>query len=158
MARLLPTYQKRVEAAIIALNETEARLNFARGQANVKMRAATVRRDDARRRHELMVRAINSNAARERSVAKEITRARAEIGSNEQDLSATQQMESQTKLRVETIEHKMSMERALHMDAAANLKEKSRGVDKANVKTAGGIEEKKAMMEARKAELSKMCE
>ena len=47
---------------------------------------------------------------------------------NEAELSSAQQMESQTKLRVETIEHEMSMEAARHTEAVAAL-EKQKKID-----------------------------
>ena len=77
---------------------------------------------------------------------------------NEQDLMSAQQMESQTKLRVETIEHEMSMERTRHTDAVVDLETKATEMDEAKVSTAQSIEDKKAMIETKKAELRKIWE
>mmetsp|Transcript_6805 Transcript_6805/g.15512 ORF Transcript_6805/g.15512 Transcript_6805/m.15512 type:complete len:1196 (-) Transcript_6805:237-3824(-) len=159
VARLLGTYQNQIENAMIALNETETRLNFAKGQETNKLQSATLRRDDAKHRHELLLKAINANIAKGRSIAEEISKIRADIVMNEQDLSAAQQMESQTKLRVETIEHEITVERTRHADAVANLESKSlRELDEAKVKTTQSIESKKAMMETKKAELHRIWE
>ncbi|KAL9185978.1 hypothetical protein ACHAXT_005216 [Thalassiosira profunda] len=156
VARLLPGYKARVEHLVRQLNEKEARLNFAKGQVLSKLQSAMVRRDDARHRHELLVKAINANAVKERSIAEDITRIRSEIASNEQDLSAAQQMESQTKLRVETIEHEVSMERTRHAGAVSDLESKAKEMDDAKGATARAIEEKKAAIEAKKQQLSEM--
>ena len=67
----------------------------------------------------------------------------AEIGLNEQDLMSAQQMESQTKLRVETIEHEMNMERTRHTDAIVDLETKATEMDEAKVSTAQSIEDKR---------------
>ena len=155
VARLLGSYQNKVESALIELNETETRLNFTKGQGQSQLQSATSRRDDAKRRHDLLVKAIQSNASKERSIAEEISKVRTDIGLDEQDLAAAQQMESQTKLRVETIEHELSMERTRHATAVADLESKSKEMDEAKVKTTQSIEEKRAMIESKKAELAK---
>ena len=126
VARLLGSYQNKVESALIELNETETRLNFTKGQGKSQLQSATSRRDDAKHRHDLLVNAIQSNASKERVIAEEIAKVRTDIGLNEQDLTAAQQMESQTKLRVETIEHELSMERTRHATAVADLESKSK--------------------------------
>ena len=156
VARILGTYQNKIEQAMIALNETETRLNFVKGQTMSKLDAATVRRDDAKHKHELLLKAISSNTAKERSISEDISKVRAEMASNEQDLSAAQQMESQTKLRVETIEHEMDLERTRHTQAMQDLESKSRDLDETKVKTRDSIEAKRAAIEAKKAELKKI--
>ena len=158
VARLLGSYQSKIENAMIALNETETRLNFVKGQGHSKLQSATLRRDDAKHRRDLLLKAIQSNTAKGRSIAEEISKIRAEISMNEQDLMAAQQMESQTKLRVETIEHEMSMERARHADAVVSFETKANEMDEAKVKIAQSMEEKKAMIETKKAELKKIWE
>ena len=75
---------------------------------------------------------------------------------NEKDLSSAQQMESQTKLRVETIEHEMSMEMTRHVDAIAMIESKAKESDDTNVKTLDLIEKKKVMIETKKEELNKI--
>lgn len=75
---------------------------------------------------------------------------------NEAELSSAQQMESQTKLRVETIEHEMSMETSRHAEAVAVLENKIKECDDAKTKTTELIDEKKAMIEAKKEELAKI--
>lgn len=76
-----------------------------------------------------MIKTINSNAVKERSIADDIFKILANIGSNGQDLSAAQQMESQTRLRVKTIEHKVLMELTRHTDVVADLESKSKEMD-----------------------------
>ena len=83
VARLLGAYQNKIENAMISLNETETRLNFSKGQMVSKLQSATVRRDDAKHRHELLLKAINSNSLKERSIVEDISKIRSEIGSNE---------------------------------------------------------------------------
>lgn len=158
VARLLGTYRNKIENAMIALNETVTRLNFAKGQEISKLQSALLRRDDARRRRDLLQKAINANTVKGRSIAEEISKIRAEIGMNEQDLSAAQQMESQTKLRVETIEHEVMMERTRHADAAVNLELESKELDESKDKTTRLIADKKAMIETKKSELRKIWE
>jgi hypothetical protein len=75
---------------------------------------------------------------------------------NEKDLSSAQQMESQTKLRVETIEHEMSMEMTRHVDAIAMIESKAKESDDTNVKTLDLIKKKKVMIETKKEELNKI--
>ena len=65
-------------------------------------------------------------------------------------------MESQTKLRVETIEHEVEMERNRHKENMANLESKSKELDASKSKTLESIEEKKTMIDAKKAELRKV--
>ena len=158
VARLLSTYQNKVENAMIALNETETRLNFAKGQEISKLQSATLRRDDAKHRRDLLLKAIQSNTAMGRNIAEEISKVRTEISMNEQDLLSAQQMESQTKLRVETIEHEMNMERTRYTNAVADLESKGDEMDEAKITTAKSIGDKKAMIETKKAELRKIWE
>ena len=158
VARKLAQNQNMVENALIALNETETRLNFAKGQEVSKLQSATLRREDAKHRRDLLLKAIQSNTTKGREIAEEISKVRAEIGLNEQDLMSAQQMESQTKLRVETIEHEMIMERTRHTDAVVDLETKATEMDEAKVSTAQSIEDKKAMIEIKKAELRKIWE
>ncbi len=75
---------------------------------------------------------------------------------NETDLSSAQQMESQTKLRVETIDHEINMERTRHAEAVAVLEAKTKESDETKAKTIESIDEKKAMVEAKKDELAKI--
>lgn len=75
---------------------------------------------------------------------------------NEHDLSSAQQMESQTKLRVETIEHEMSMETSRHAEAVAMLETKAKEIDGTTARALEMIDEKKAMIEAKKEELGKI--
>lgn len=158
VARVLRTYRNKVENAMIALNETVTRLNFAKGQEISKLQSAILRRDDARHRRDLLQKAIHANTAKGRSIAEEMSKTRAEIDMNEEDLSATQQMESQTKLRVETIEHEVLLERTRHSDVVVNLELKSKELDQSKDKTTRSIENKKAMIESKKAELRKIWE
>jgi len=143
---------------MIALNETETRLNFSKGQKLSKLQSASVRRDDAKHRHELLVKAINSNTMKERSIVEDIFKIRSEIQSNHQDLSSAQQMESQTKLRVETIEHELSIERTRNADVVLDLEMKCKEMDESKAKSSLSIEEKRTMIEANKAELHKVWE
>jgi hypothetical protein len=158
VARVLRTYRSKVENAMIALNETVTRLNFAKGQEISKLQLAMLRRDDARHRRDLLQKAINANLAKGRSIAEDLSKIRAEIETNEEDLSAAQQMESQTRLRVETIEHEVLLERTRHSDVLANLELKSKDFDKSKDRTALLIEDKKAMIETKKSELRKIWE
>ena len=75
---------------------------------------------------------------------------------NEHDLSSAQQMESQTKLRKETIEHEMSMESTRHAEAVATLEAKVTEYSESKEKTTEMIDEKRAMIEAKKDELGKI--
>ncbi|KAL7464315.1 hypothetical protein ACHAXS_004652 [Conticribra weissflogii] len=65
-------------------------------------------------------------------------------------------MESQTKLRVETIEHELVMERKRHEESVANLQIKSLELEKSKAKTLESIQEKKALIEGKKEQLSKV--
>lgn len=75
---------------------------------------------------------------------------------NETDLSSAQQMESQTKLRVETIDHEMNMERTRHAEAVAVLEGKAKENEETKARTIESIDEKKALVEAKKEELAKI--
>jgi hypothetical protein len=156
VARLLPAFQNRVEAACIKLNESVTRMNFLKGQAASKSNAAIARRDDAKHRQELLLKSIHNNQQKERSITEEISKVRAEIAGNEADLSSAQQMESQTKLRVETIEHEIEMERNRHVEVMADIEAKNTEIDVAKIKARELIEERKVMIEAKKVELSKV--
>eukprot|EP01082_Thalassiosira_pseudonana_P002418 g2029.t1 g2029 contig11:563163-565478(+) len=156
VARLLPAFQNRVEAACIKLNESVTRMNFLKGQAASKSNAAIARRDDAKHRQELLLKSIHNNQQKERSITEEISKVRAEIAGNEADLSSAQQMESQTKLRVETIEHEIEMERNRHVEVMADIEAKNTEIDVAKIKAREIIEERKVMIEAKKEELSKV--
>lgn len=156
VARLFGTYQNKIENAIIALNEMETRLNFTKGQETSKLQSALIRRDDVIRRRDLLVKAINANTTKARSIADEISKMRAEIGANEQDLSAAQQMESQTKLRVETIEHEVMLERTRHGDAVASLILKSKELNESKLRSTKSTIDKKTEIEAKKSELHKI--
>lgn len=156
VSRLLPAFQNRVEAACIKLNESVTRMNFLKGQAASKSNAAIARRDDAKHRQELLLKSIHNNQQKERSITEEISKVRAEIAGNEADLSSAQQMESQTKLRVETIEHEIEMERNRHVEVMADIEAKNTEIDVAKIKAREIIEERKVMIEAKKEELSKV--
>ena len=92
-----------------------------------KLQSTTVRHGDAKHRHELLLKAINSNVMKERSITDDISKIRSDIGSNEQDLMAAQQIESQTRLHVETIVHETELEQTRHAEIVANLDSKSKG-------------------------------
>ena len=158
VARLFATYQNKIENAMIALNETETRLNFTKGQETSKLQSALIRRDDVIRRRDLLTKAINSNTTKARSIADEVSKIRAEILVQEQDLSAAQQMESQTKLRVETIEHEVVLETTRHEGTVAKLISISEELDESKVKSTQSSIDKKAAIELRKSELHTMWE
>jgi hypothetical protein len=158
VARLLGTYRNKIENAMIALNETVTRLNFAKGQEMSKLKSAILRRDDVKHRRDLLQQVINANTAKGRTIAEETSKIRTEIGMSEQDLSAAQQMESQTKLRVETIEHEVMLDRTRHADAVFNLEIRSKELDELKDKTTHSIADKKAMIETKKSELRKIWE
>jgi hypothetical protein len=65
-------------------------------------------------------------------------------------------MESQTKLRVDTIENEMSMEMNRHVEAIAMLEINAKEADDSKEKALESIDEKKAMIEAKKEELGKI--
>jgi len=156
VARVLGAYQNKIESAMIALNETEARLNFFKGRVMGKLNAAMVRRDETKHRHCLLLKAIHTNQQKERAILEDISKVRSEIAGYESDLSSAQKMESQTKLRVETIEHEIVMERKRHEETLANLKIKSQEVERSKATTIESIQEKKALVEGKKAQLSKV--
>lgn len=72
------------------------------------------------------------------------------------DLSSAQKMESQTKLRAETIEHEILMERKRHEETLTNFKIKSQEIERSKATTVESIQEKKALVEGKKAQLSKV--
>lgn len=65
-------------------------------------------------------------------------------------------MESQTKLCVETIEHEMNMETSRHTEAVVVLEAKVKEIDDSKNKALESIDEKKAMIDAKKEELGKI--
>lgn len=158
VARVLSTYQNKVEAAMIGLNETDAKLNFKKGQMMSKLNAANVRRDDAKHRYDLLTKAIQINQQKERSVKEDLSRIRSEIAGNEHDLSSAQQMESQTKLRVQTIEHEVELEKTRHIDTVADLEAKNAEMTYSKSKAHTSNEEKRAAIAEKKSELRKMWE
>lgn len=158
VARVLSTYQNKIEAAMIALNEIDARLNFKKGQMMSKVNAANVRRDDAKHRYDLFTKAIQTNQHKERAVKEDLSRIRNEIAGNEHDLSSAQQMESQTKLRVQTIEHEEELEQTRHVDAVADLEAKNTEMTSSKSEGHTSIEEKKAAIAAKKKQLREMWE
>jgi len=158
VARSLGTYRNKISNALIMLNETETRLNFTKGQELSKLQSSRLRRDDVRRRRELLLKAIHANNVKARSIAEDISKIRADTVMIEHDLSEAQQTESQTKLRVETIEHEVMLERTRHTEAMTNLESKSTELNESKDKTIQSIANKKAMIEAKKAELRAMWE
>lgn len=158
VARVLGTYQNKVEAAIIGLNEADAKLNFKKGQMMSKLNAANVRRDDAKHRYDLLSKAIQTIQHKERAMKEELSRIRSETTGNEHDLSSAQQIESQTKLRVQTIEHEVELEQTRHVDAVADLEAKHTEMTSSKSKALASVEEKNAAIAAKKEELRKMWE
>lgn len=158
VARVLATYQNKVEAAMIGLNETNAQLNFKKGQMMSKLNAARVRRDDAKHRYDLLAKAIQTNQHKERAIREELSRIRSETTGNEHDLSSAQQIESQTKLRVQTIEHEVELEQTRHVDAVADLESKHTDMASSKSKELSSVEKMKADIAAKKEELRKMWE
>ena len=79
VARVLGTYQKKIECEMISLNELEARLAFTKGQSANKLNAAMSRRDDAKHRQELLIKSIQSNQQKMRSISDDIVKIRSEI-------------------------------------------------------------------------------
>ena len=158
VARSLGTYRNKINNALIMLNESETRLNFTKGQEVSKLQSSRLRLNDVRRRRELLLQAIHANNVKARSIAEDISKIRANTVMIEQDLSEAQQTESQTKLRVETIEHEVMLERTRHTEAMTNLESKSTELNESKDKTIQSIANKKAMIEAKKAELRAMWE
>ena len=143
---------------MVALNEAEARLNLVKEQELNTLQSATFHRDEAKQRHVSLIEGITSNALEEWSIGDDISKVRAEIGMNEQELINAKQLESHNKLRVEKIEHEMNTERTRHEDTVMGFETKAREMDEAKVKIAQSMEEKKAMIETKKAELKKIWE
>jgi hypothetical protein len=54
-------------------------LNFAKGQSANRLNAAVSRRDDAKHRQELLIKSIQSNQQKMRSIVDDIGKIRAEI-------------------------------------------------------------------------------
>jgi len=73
-------------------------------------------------------------------------------------LSAAQRMESQTKLRVETIDHEVVLERTRHEETVAKLISMSEELDESKVKSTQSSVDKKAAIEQKKSELHKIWE
>ena len=158
VARVLVTYQNKVEAAMIGLNEASAKLNFKKGQMMSKLNAASVRRDDAKHRYDLLVKAIQTNQYKERTTKEELSRIRSETAGNEHDLSSAQQIESQTKLRVQTIEHEIELDKTRHNEAVAALEEKHAEMTSKKSKVSESVEEMKDKIASKKEELRNMWE
>lgn len=140
------------------LNETETLLNFTKGQELSKLQSSRLRRDDVKHCRESLLNAILDNLDKARSIAEDISKIRANTVMIEQDLSEAQQTESQTKYRVETIEHEVMLERTRHTEAMSNLESKLTELDESKDKTIQSIANKEAMIEAKKAELRAMWE
>jgi len=143
---------------MVALNEAEARLNLVKEQELSTLQSATFHRDEAKQRHVSLIEGITSNALEEWSIGDDISKIRADTGMNEQELIAARQVENWNKSRVETIEFEMTMERSRHEDAVVGFETKASEMDEAKVKIAQLMEEKKAMIEMKKAELKKIWE
>jgi hypothetical protein len=158
VARSLGTYRNKISNALIMLNKTETRLNFTKGQELSKLQSSRLRRDDVRNRRESLINAILDNFVKEMYIAEDISKIRADTVMIEQDLSEAQQTESQKKLHVETIEHDVMLERTRHTEAMTNLESKSTELNESKDKTIQSIANKKAMIEAKKAELQAMWE
>jgi hypothetical protein len=158
VARSLRTYRNKINNALIMLNETETRLNFTKGQELSKLQSSRLRRDDVKHCRESLLNAILDNLDKARSIAEDISKIRANTVMIEQDLSEAQQTESQTKYRVETIEHEVMLERTRHTEAMSNLESKLTELDESKDKTIQSIANKEAMIEAKKAELRAMWE
>ncbi len=52
------------------MNKPKTRLIFDKGQAVIRLQSALVCRDNGRHHHKLLLKAINSNTTKERSMAK----------------------------------------------------------------------------------------
>jgi len=79
-----------------------------KGQKPSKLQSTSVLCNDAKHDHELRAKNINSKMVKERSITEAIFKIRLDIQSNPQDLSSIQQLENQTKLRIDTIERNLS--------------------------------------------------
>jgi hypothetical protein len=158
LARSLGTYRNKINNALIMLNENETRLNMniTKEQELSKLHSSCLRCDVVKRHRELLLKAIHANNVKARSIAEDISRIRADTVMIEQDLSEAQQTESQAKLRVETIEDEVMLERTRHTKAMSILESKSAELNESKDKTIQSIANKKAMIEAKKAELQAM--
>ena len=79
VARVLGPYQKKIECAMIALNEAETRLTFLKKQKTNKLNMTKSRMDDAKNRQELLIKSIQSNQQEMRSITDDIMKIRTEI-------------------------------------------------------------------------------
>ena len=158
VARSLGTYRNKINNALIMLNESETRLNFTKEHELSKLQSSRLRLNDVKKCRESLINAIVDNSVNAISIAEDISKIRANTVTIEQDLSEAQQTESQTKLRVKTIEHEVMLERTRHTEAMSILESKSAELNESNDKTIQSIANKKAMIEAKKAELRAMWE
>jgi hypothetical protein len=156
VARSLGTYRNKINNALIMLNENETRLIITKEQELSKLHSSRLRCDVVKRHRELLLMAIHANNVKARSIAEDISRIRADTVMIEQDLSEAQQTESQAKLRVKTIEDEVMLERTRHTKAMSILESKSAELNESKDKTIQSIANKKAMIEAKKAELQAM--
>jgi len=158
IAQQLVIKQNQVLISLVALQKIEVELVAAKAQAVSTLESATQRRDEVEQRRESLLHAIQSNALAEQKVEEAISEVRDEIDTNERDLTAAQEEERQNELRLEVIELEFSTERARHANAVVVLERECEEVDIAKDRAAQSIEDKKAMIEQKKAELLLLIE
>jgi len=122
------------------------------------LESATQRRDEVEHHRDSLLRAIESNTSTVQHVDEEISEVRDEIGTNERDLVDAQEEGRQNELRVEEIDREISTEMARHASAVVVLEREGEEIDIAEVRAAQSIEDKKAMIEKKKAEIRLMIE
>lgn len=153
IAQQLVIKQNQISLSLIALQKVEVKLMAAKAQAVSTLESATLHRDEVENRRDSLLRAIESNTSTVQQVDEEIFEVRDEIDTNERDLVAAQEEEQQNKLRVEEIDREISTESVRHAGAVAELERKGDDMDVAKVRAAQSIEDKKALIEQKKAEI-----
>ena len=154
LARSLVEHRRRVDLSLARLANVESTLISMREEERRKLGEVILRRNDAVHCRATLVAAIRSNTFEEERLDEETSGVRADTETHEQELIVAQQEESKAGERLLMIKREMNNERARHTNAVADLETTAAELD--NETASFGY--KKAMVEAKKAELRKVWE
>ena len=158
LARSLVEHRRRVDLSLARLANVESTLISMREEERRKLGEVILRRNDAVHCRATLVAAIRSNTFEEERLDEETSGVRADTETHEQELIVAQQEESKAGECLLMIECEMNNERARHTNAVADLETTAAELDNETATTTRSIGDKKAMVEAKKAELRKVWE
>lgn len=110
-ARELQLYRSKLDASLIEVRNLRSMLSRMKTQAGDNLKSIQMKRDDAVRQEDIILKAMQGNINKARVLVEEVLKMHSNTVGLEHDLSTAQQMETSTKFRVDVISQELLNEK-----------------------------------------------